>query len=208
VDSLQALFKDEQRKVLGFLSNSVVAEVEAAHRQIYERHAGLMRFLSNSGMPLPKGLRASANSALNSLLRDALGGDDLELNRVRPLLEESKNLEIVLDAPTLEFVLRKRIEKVAEVVAANVTDLASIEQLRKEVAFVRSLPFKVNLWSVQTSCHEWIEKSYSAFLARAEGADAGARAWLSEVSLLSDQLDFLHPLVNGTEALSNLGASA
>jgi alpha-amylase/alpha-mannosidase (GH57 family) len=39
VHSLQALFKDEQRKVLSFLSNSVLAEVEIAHRQIYERHA-------------------------------------------------------------------------------------------------------------------------------------------------------------------------
>jgi alpha-amylase/alpha-mannosidase (GH57 family) len=208
VHSLEALFKDEQRKVLGLLSNSVVAEVEAAHRQIYQRHAGLMRFLSSSGMPLPKGLRASANSALNSLLRDALAGEALEPNRVRPLLEEASNLEIVLDAPTLEFVLRKRIERLAEIVATNVADLPSIEQLRKEVAFVRSLPFKVNLWSVQTSCHEWITKSYPAFLAKAEAADSEARAWLSEVSLLSDQLDFLHPLVNGTEALSNLGASA
>jgi hypothetical protein len=110
--------------------------------------------------------------------------------------------------PTLEFVLRKRIERLAGIVAANVADLPSIEQLRKEVAFVRSLPFKVNLWSVQTSCHEWITKSYPAFLAKAEAADLTARAWISEVSLLSDQLDFLHPLVTGAEALANLGASA
>src|SRR5262249_49217048 len=104
VHSLQALFKDEQRKVLAFLSNSVVAEVEAAQRQIYQRHAELMGFLSGSGMPLPKGLRASATSALNSLLRDALASEELELelDRVTPLLDEAKSLEIVLDAATLE----------------------------------------------------------------------------------------------------------
>ena len=208
VHSLQALFKDEQRKVLAFLSNSVVAEVEAAHRQIYQRHAELMGFLSGSGMPLPKGLRASANSALNSLLRDALASEELELDRVTPLLDEAKSLEIVLDAATLEFVLRKRIESKAEALSANVADLCSIERLRKEVAFIRSLPFKVNLWSVQTCCHEWIGKSYAKFLAKAEAADSEARAWISEVSLLSDQLDFLHPLVSGTEELSQCRASA
>jgi hypothetical protein len=208
IHSLESLFRDEQRKILALLSNSVVAEVEAAHRQIYRRHAGLMRFLTSSRMPLPKGLRASANSALNSLLRDALADDELDLNRVQPLLDEATALEIVLDAPTLEFVLRKRIEKSAEVVAANIAELRKIEKLRKEVAFVRSLPFKVNLWSVQTSCYDWIQKSYSKFFAKTEAADQHAQAWVSEVSLLLDQLDFLHPIEKQTHTAAERRASA
>jgi alpha-amylase/alpha-mannosidase (GH57 family) len=193
VHSLQALFKDEQRKVLGVLSNSVLAEVEAAHRQIYERHAELMRFLTSSGMPLPKSLRVSAESTLNSFLRDALAADELEPDRVHSKLEEAKTLEIALDTATLEFALRKRIEKIAEAVGANLADVRSIQQLQKVVALARSLPFTVNLWWVQTLCHEWIGQAYSEFLSKADAGDKNAQAGISTVSALSEQLFFLYP---------------
>ncbi len=38
IHPLNALFKDQQRKILAVLSNSVLAEVETAHRHTYERH--------------------------------------------------------------------------------------------------------------------------------------------------------------------------
>ena len=193
VYSLRTLFKDQQRKVLRVLSNSVLAEVEAAHRHTYERHAEFMRFLTSSGMPLPKSFRASAKSALNSLLRDALAGEELKADRVRPLLDEAKALDIALDDTNFEFVLRKRIEKMAEAVAANVADIRSIEQLHRVVALARSLPFTVDLWWVQTLCHEWIGPAYREFLAKADAGDRNAQAWIAEVSALSDQLLFLHP---------------
>src|SRR5208283_3613156 len=123
VHSLQALFRDEQRKVLGVLSNSVLAEVDAAHRQVYGRHTEFMRFLTSSGMPLPKSFQASARSALNSFLRDALAADELARDHVHSLLAEAKALEIIWDVPTLEFVMRKRIERMAEAVATNVADV-------------------------------------------------------------------------------------
>jgi hypothetical protein len=78
-------------------------------------------------MPLPKSFQASARSALNSFLRDALAADELRTDRVHSLLGEVKTLEIILDAATLGFVLRKRIEKMAEAVAANVADVRQIE---------------------------------------------------------------------------------
>jgi alpha-amylase/alpha-mannosidase (GH57 family) len=193
VHSLQALFRDEQRKVLGILSNSVLAEVDAAHRQIYECHAEFMRFLASSGMPLPKSFQASARSALNGFLRDGLAADELRPAHVHSLLAEAKALDIILDAATLEFVMRKRIEKMAEAVATNVADVRAIEQLRKVVALARSLPFTVDLWWVQTLCHEWIGQAYCEFLAKADAGDKNAQAWISELSALSEQLLFSRP---------------
>ena len=193
VHSLEALFRDEQRNVLALLSNSVLAEIDAAHRQVYERHAEFMRFLTSSGMPLPKSFQASARSALNSFLRDALATDELRPDHIHSLLAEAKGLEIILDAPTLEFLMRKRIEKMAEAVATNVTDLRLIEQLHKLVSLARSLPFAVDLWWVRTLCHEWIGQAYSGFLAKADAGDENAQAWVAEVTALSEQLLFLRP---------------
>ena len=193
VHSLESLFRDEQRKVLNVLSNSVLAEVDATHRQVYKRHAEFMRFLTRSGMPLPKSFQASARSALNSFLRDALAADELKPNHVHSLLAEVKELEIILDASTLEFVTRKRIEKMAEAVATNVADVGSIEQLQKVIVLARSLPFAVDLWWVQTLCHEWIGQAFCEFIAKADAGDRNAQAWIAEVSALSEQLLFLYP---------------
>jgi len=188
--SLQALFKDQQRKVLGILSNFVLAEVEAAHRQIYQRHAELMRFLIRSGAPLPNDFRASAESALNSLLRDAFAGDDLEPDSIHDLLQEAEAVHIDLDVSTLEFALRRRMESMAEVIVANVADLPSIARLRKAVHLARSLPFSVNIWWVQNLCHEWIKRAYKEFLSKAEAGDKDAQAWTSQVTELSEGLCF------------------
>jgi alpha-amylase/alpha-mannosidase (GH57 family) len=191
VHSFTALFKDRQREMLGFLANSVMAEVEAAHRQIYGHHVELMRLLIDAGMPLPRDFRASAESALNSLLRDAFVVEELEPGRVDRVLIEAKSLGIVLDAATLEFVLRKRIETLAEVVAADFANIHSIARLQKAVSLLHSLPFTVDLWWVQTLCHKWIAEAYRSFLEKAEKGDKEAQAWTVQVAALSEQLRFL-----------------
>jgi alpha-amylase/alpha-mannosidase (GH57 family) len=199
VHSLNALFKDQQRKILAVLSNSVLAEVEAAHRQTYGRHGGLMRFLISSGMPLPESFRASAKSALNSLLRDALANDDLDASRIQDLLKETKAVDVHLDAATLEFVLRKKMERMAE--AAKGGDLRSIEQLHKAVALARSLPFPVDLWWVQNLCHEWMGRIYADLHAKAAKGDAEAQAWLAHLAALAEHLQFLPLVKDAAEAV-------
>ena len=69
----------------------------------------------------------------------------------------------------------------------------SIQRLQKVVALARSLPFTVDLWWVQTLCHEWIGQAYSEFLSKADAGDKNAQAGISAVSALSEQLLFLHP---------------
>jgi len=199
VHSLNALFKDQQRKILAVLSNSVLAEVEAAHRKTYERHGGLMRFLISSGMPLPESFRASAKSALNSLLRDALASDELDANRIQDLLKETKAVDVHLDAATLEFVLRKKMERMAE--AAKGGDLRSIEQLHKAVALSRTLLFPVNLWLVQNLCHEWMGRVCAEFRCKAAKGDAEAQVWLGHLTALAEHLQFLPPAEDAAEAV-------
>jgi alpha-amylase/alpha-mannosidase (GH57 family) len=193
VHSFTALFKDRQRKMLGFLSNSAVAEIEAAHRQIYERHAELMRLLIDSGMPLPRDFRASAESALNSFLREAVAVDEPEAGRVERVLKEAKALGIALDAATLEFVVKKKIESMAEVAATDFANIVSVVRLQKAVALLRSLPFPVDLWWVQTLCYKWIGEAYGGFLEKAEKGNKDAQAWTAQVAVLSEQLGFLSP---------------
>jgi alpha-amylase/alpha-mannosidase (GH57 family) len=198
--SLHTLFKDQQRKILGILSNSVLAEVEAAHRQIYQRHADLMRFLISSNFPLPKGFRASAESALNSFLRDAFAAEELEPEHIESVLRKAKELELDLDASTLEFVLRRRIEAMAEVVVADVGDLQAMARLQKAAHVARSLPFSVNIWWVQNLCHKRITQAYNEFLLKVEAGDNEAQAWILQAIELSKELCFSVTISDSAQA--------
>jgi hypothetical protein len=127
---------------------------------------------------------------LNSLLRDAFAGDELEPERIQGLLEEAKAVDIDLDASTLEFALRRRIEAMAEVIAVNVADLRPIARLRKAVHLARSLPFSVNIWLVQNLCHELSARPHNKFLWKAAAGDEDAQAWVSQVTELYEELGF------------------
>src|SRR5262249_39801005 len=68
--SLRSIFHDDQRKILNVIIKSTVAEAEAVYRQLYETHAGMMRFMSDLRIPLPRPYQVAAEFALNSTLRD------------------------------------------------------------------------------------------------------------------------------------------
>ncbi|WP_433984972.1 DUF3536 domain-containing protein [Tunturiibacter empetritectus] len=51
--SLTSLFADEQHRILSTILNQTVSEMEHSLRKIYEDHASLMHFLTESGMTAP-----------------------------------------------------------------------------------------------------------------------------------------------------------
>jgi alpha-amylase/alpha-mannosidase (GH57 family) len=191
--SLHALLHDEQRRILALLSNSVLAEIEAAHRQVYGRHGDYMRFLNSLGIPLPRSLRASAEFALNSQLREAFCREELNPERIHSLLQESKELNVELDVATLEFTLRGRIGAIAESAVVQSADPALLEHLKRAVKLARSLPFPVNLWWVQNLHHERLAQAYNQLLPQADKGDQQAQAWVTQFAELSDQLSFSLP---------------
>ena len=84
--SLASLFKDDQRRILRFILNATLSEVEDSLVKIYEEHASLLHFLNASGLPKPPALTMAAGFAINAGLRRALEDDPIDLARVRSLI--------------------------------------------------------------------------------------------------------------------------
>jgi hypothetical protein len=164
-DSLHSMFKDEQRTMLELILAPLVAEAEATHIKLYTRNADLMRFLTELQMPLPKTLRASAEFALNHHLRTEFLGDEPSLQRVAPLIEEARAVNVSLDVPTLEYALRSRLEQMAERLTVSPADPQLLHRFQAAVELARALPFPVNLWQVQNLFFEQLR-----ILARNSGA--------------------------------------
>jgi hypothetical protein len=186
--SLRSLFRDEQRNILSEILISTLDEAEAVYRQLYEHHVPLMRFLADLHTPLPKAFRTTAEFALNSHLRRAFSATELDISRINHLLEEARLGGVDLDATTLEFTLRKAIERIADRVRDSPHDLNALRDLEQAVSLAASLPFAVTLWSVQNICHDLLRDVYPEMRAKARVADPEAGVWMDHFRKLADSL--------------------
>ena len=128
--------------------------------QMYEDQAPLLRFLNDCGVPIPSELKATAEVALNGLLRQALAAPELDLAVIQGLLEEIRIAQIHLDQSGMEMTLRRNIEKGSESFSGGSQRFAAAGQVPREVAVARSLPFPLILWQVQNRCYEILQKVY------------------------------------------------
>jgi alpha-amylase/alpha-mannosidase (GH57 family) len=183
--SLRSLFRDEQRRILDLILDTALAEADNAFLDIYRNHAPLVRFVSSLGTPMRKEFTAPMEHALNSLLRQALSSEELDEERVRGLLSEARYHNVVLDTTTLEFTLRRTLEKMAKRFAGDPTYLHALDQIHSGLAVVRSMPFHVHLWSVQNCVYDVYVRLFRKFRRKAEKGDIKAQTWLMKFESLA-----------------------
>ncbi len=186
--SLRSLFRDEQRRILGTVLSSTVAEAEAAYLQVYEHHAALMRFISSLGTPMPREFAAAMDYALNSLLRRACVSDRLDGERIGHLLREAEANNVVLDNTTLEYHLRRKVEHLASRFAADPSNIAKLQELASTLKITKKMPFYVNIWSAQNLVYAFKGGLYARTTRKAQHGDEKAQEWVDYYRKVSDLL--------------------
>ena len=147
--SLTSLFRDEQRNILQRILDSTLGEMEGHLRSVYEDHASLLHFLSQSGMPRPQALMLAAEFVLNEDLRQTLQGEPLDEVRLRELLEQAKADEVPLHGPELGYLASQSWKRSLLRVQQNPGDLTALTAALERTAALHALPFEVNLWQAQ-----------------------------------------------------------
>jgi hypothetical protein len=154
--SLRSLFREEQRKVLRTILAADLQEAESLYRQIYERRAPLMRFLTDLGIPLPKGFSAAAQFVVNNYLRAALERPGIDPNQVISLFETARLEGVALDTASLEFGYRRSLEAVAMKFAVDLSP-ETLQQFYAFTTLLEHLPFSVNLWKAQNIYYDLLK---------------------------------------------------
>ncbi|HEX9191248.1 MAG TPA: DUF3536 domain-containing protein [Candidatus Deferrimicrobiaceae bacterium] len=191
--SLKLLFRDELRTILHVILDQTLSDTERSHRQIYQQHATMMRFLSDMAIPLPDPMQSSARIALNAELRAAVSAESLDGSAIRGLMEEGGSIGIPLDSVGLGYALQKRIDAIAEEFRGRPDDLPLLRRLEDAVEMGRTLPFEVLFWGTQ-NVYDALRKSvYPGFTARAREGDRDAEAWVGHFRALGEKLSFLLP---------------
>ena len=199
--SLKSLFKDEQRKITKQILDDSLKATSAAYRSIYQTSAPLIRALHGLGIPIPTSLRSAAQIALNNKLEEALERPDPDANSVQGFFREVADTQVQVDATTLEFVMRRRLEREAAQFAEHPNEPDTVHRFKKllDLAFV--LPFPVVLWEVQNISYAPLVQTIERCAEGNGNGDPAKKALLSDLLSLRDALK-----IQGTVASSHAAA--
>ena len=92
-----------------------------------------------------------------------------------------------LDATTLEYTLRKTVERMAERIRENPEDVNELRALRDAVSLTDEVPFTVTLWAIQNVAYDLLQETYPDMKKRAE-SEEDARVWVEDFQTLARQL--------------------
>ncbi len=174
--SLSSLFADEQHRILRSILDRTLSEMEDSLRKIYDDHASLLHFLTESGMIVPPALALAAGYALNADLRRAIEAEEFKVDDFHALLSRALADQIALDTGQLSYAAGQRMKRaMIRLEAAAASDGAAGPALHMALAIaeaLRSVPFEVNLWQSQNIWNDLLQRS---------GAIDGSSYW-SEAS--------------------------
>jgi hypothetical protein len=157
--SLASLFKDDQRRILRFILNATLSEVEDSLVKIYEEHASLLHFLNASGLPKPPALTMAAGFAINAGLRRALEDEPIDLPRVRSLISLAKSDGVVLESHALRYLTDQHMKRSMIHLQAKPLETDSLDHALTLARTLRELPFELNLWQAQNIWYDVLIKS-------------------------------------------------
>jgi hypothetical protein len=110
------------------------------------------------------------------------------LKKSREILEEIRRTGVTLDAVTLEFALRRTIERLFTRFVADPMEPGLLPRLEETIDLVQSLPFGVRLWEAQNTYYGMMRNYAGQVRERAESGDVEAQAWLQAFARLGEKL--------------------
>jgi alpha-amylase/alpha-mannosidase (GH57 family) len=161
--SLTSLFADEQHRILNTILNRTLSEMEDSLRKIYEDHASLLHFLTESGIAAPPALALASSFAINASLRRAIEANPFDPVEIERLLNRAETDQIELDTHLLGYTAGQRMKRAMILFEAEASgDPAALGALNSAVQIadcLRRMPFDVNFWQAQNIWNDLLRRS-------------------------------------------------
>ncbi|WP_317890944.1 DUF3536 domain-containing protein [Granulicella arctica] len=165
--SLASLFADEQHRILRTILDRTVSEMEDSLRKIYEDHASLLHYLTESGMAAPPALALAAGFAINASLRHAIEAEVFDAVEIEDLFHRAASDQIPLDTHLLNFAAGMRMKRaMVRLEAAAAGESSATNALNSATAIaiaLRTMPLEVNLWQSQNIWNDLLRRSDSDY---------------------------------------------
>jgi hypothetical protein len=139
--------------------NSTLSDIETSLTTIYEDHANLLHFLSQTGLPKPRALTLAASFAINAGLRRALETDPIDQALLRSFLQLAKADQVELETATLSYIADQRMKRAMIELQMSSGSFEILDRALAMCKAVGELPFELNLWQAQNIWYEILRAS-------------------------------------------------
>jgi len=137
--------------------------MEDSLRKIYEDHASLLHFLTETGMAAPPALASAARFAINAALRRAIEKDAFDPDEIETLVARAESDQIQLDTQLLGFTAGQRMKRaMVRLEASAAGDPSAAGALATALVIaetIHKMPFEVNLWQAQNIWNDLLRRS-------------------------------------------------
>jgi alpha-amylase/alpha-mannosidase (GH57 family) len=188
--ALKSIFRDEQQKILNRIIESEWGEAETVFRDLYPHLMSMMRINARVGgsVTIPRAFHAAAEFALNTRLRRALASEHWDFDNIRTLVDDAQRAKVALDVPTLEYTLRKRLERMAEDFHADPANIDLLIGMETAVDLALSLPMQLNLWKIRNIFYDLLQTKYPGFKKEGEEGNKNTSVWVEHFQNLAGKL--------------------
>jgi hypothetical protein len=181
--SLWHLFKEEQQKILNQVLSSTMDDIETSFRQIYDHHYPLMQIKNDISLPLPRMLMTIVEFVLNRDINDVLEAEDVDIKRLKQLVEEMKRWSFKRDQANFSFLSSQKISGLMNRLSDHADNIHLMEKIITVVELLSQLSLDLDLWKAQNIYFAKGRKIYPEIISKAAGDELAAR-WVK----LFDQL--------------------
>jgi hypothetical protein len=193
--SVRDLFRDEQRKILGLITDKTLADFDLQYLKLYENSRSLMGILRDTGTPVPGRFLTTADIALNLELQGSFALDRVDLEGVGRILDEMRDWNVGVDSVDLEFLIRRKIERMVEAFRVNPENIDPLEDLCILLEFVAEIPVELNCWKAQNIWFEMAKTEYPRFFANSHVGEKSGVRWVEAFGKLGNLLGFANQIV-------------
>jgi alpha-amylase/alpha-mannosidase (GH57 family) len=183
--SFQALFKDEQKRILDIVLSRTLQEAEASYHKIYERHGPLLRFLKEMGQPVPDVLRFTAEFVLNNDLKHTFETDPVDFVRAAMLMEMVKREGVQVDEAGVRYAAGNSLTRILRRLQQNPQDSETLERANVLTSLYPMMPFSVDCWRAQNIYYSLLDKTFPEMASR---QDLDSLRWQERFLALGEKL--------------------
>ena len=182
------LFKDEQRKVLDQILQSRYEEIETSYRQIYENNYAIMNFFYSMRQLLPRPFSASAEYILNTDIKKIFEEKDLDIEKLKRLIDETKRFSIRIDKTTLGFIASSWVNSLMEKLYQQPEDLQLFEKIDNVLGVLKPLSLPLDFWKAQNKYFLIGRNLYNKMEEKSANGDNFASKWVEVFNKLGHYL--------------------
>ncbi len=174
--SLKDMFKDDQRQILDFIIAGGLKKAKELFGIIYQDSSTMLRFMKENRLPSPKPFRTAAEIILNIEIDQALSSENLDLETLQRLIDNSKSLSINLDWKLIAFKASEKIDNEFTKLAQKPENIEMLKKIDNLIKIINKLPVNLNLWQSQNIAFKIAENQYKDIKNR---KDEASQAWVS-----------------------------